>query len=67
ILISFQCKKNETATPEIQVVVMTETISSLSPDTTYYWKIEAQANNQDDFHSETLTRHFKTGSSSEQF
>jgi len=62
ILISFQCKKNETATPEIQVVEMTETIGSLSPDTTYYWKIEAHANNHDDFYSETLTRHFKTGS-----
>ena len=67
VLSSSQCKKSETATPDIKVIEMTETISKLLPDTTYYWKIEAHANNQDDFHSETLTRHFNTGSSNEQF
>ena len=63
-LFSFQCKKNETSTPEVQVVEMTETINNLLPDTTYYWKIKAHPENHDDFHSETLTRYFNTGNSS---
>ena len=64
VLFSYQCKKEETETPEVQVVEMTETINNLLPGTTYYWKIEAQPENQDDFHSETLTRNFNTGNSS---
>ena len=63
VLFSSQCKKEETPTPEVQLVEMTETISNLLSDTTYYWKIKAHPKNQDDFHSETLTRHFRTGNS----
>lgn len=63
VLLSPQCKKSETPIPEEQVVVMTETISNLSPNTTYYWKIKAQSKNQDDFSSQTLTRYFSTGNS----
>ena len=62
VLLGFQCKKNETPTPETEPIEMTETINNLLPDTTYYWKIKAHATNQDDFHTETLTRHFNTGS-----
>lgn len=56
-----QCKKDDISTQEVQVVEMTETISNLLPDTTYYWKIKAQNITQDDFCSETVTRHFNTG------
>jgi len=63
VLFSSQCKKEETPTPEVQLEEMTETISNLLPDTTYYWKIKAHAKNQDDFHSETITRYFRTGNS----
>ena len=63
VLYSFQCKKSEEPTPDTQVIEMTETIGNLSPNSTYYWKIKAYANNQGDFHSETLTRYFNTGSS----
>ena len=55
------CKKEEAHASEGQVALMTETISDLLPDTTYYWKIKAHNTGQDDFHSETLTRYFKTG------
>ncbi len=63
VLFSFQCKKEETSTPEVQVVEMSETISNLLPNTTYYWKIKACTEGQDDFRSETITRSFNTGSS----
>ena len=58
-----QCQKEETSIPEAQVAEMTITINNLLPDTTYYWKIKAQQKNQNDFHSETLSRFFSTGSS----
>lgn len=61
VLAGYQCKKIETPTPGIQVTEMTETISNLLPNTTYYWKIKAHAKDQDDFYSETLTRYFNTG------
>ena len=63
VLLNSECTKSEIPTPEIQVVEMTKTISNLSPNSTYYWKIKAHALNQDDFYSETLTRCFNTGSS----
>ena len=56
-----QCKKEETSVPEVQVIEMTETISNLLPNTTYYWRIKAHQKNQNDFHSETLTRCFSIG------
>ena len=62
VLCSSQCKKEEPLIPEVQVTEMTETISNLLPNTTYYWKIEAHQKNQINFHSETLTRCFNTGS-----
>ena len=60
VLLNSQCTKSEIPTPEIQVVEMTKTISNLSPNSTYYWKIKAHAPNQDDFYSETITRCFNT-------
>ena len=65
VFFNYQCKKEETPTPEVQVVEMTETISNLLPNTTYYWKIKAHANDQNDFYSETLTRSFSTGNSAD--
>ena len=61
IVSNYQCKKEEAPNPEVQIIEMTETISNLLPNTTYYWKIKAHANNQNDFHSETLSRSFNTG------
>ena len=63
VFLNPQCNKKETPTPEVQVVEMTETISNLLPNTTYYWKIKAHPTNQLDFHSETVTGHFDTGNS----
>ncbi len=63
VLCCTQCKKEETSITEVQVDVMTETLNNLQPNTTYYWKIKAHANDQDDFYSETLTRYFITGNS----
>ena len=64
VLFSLQCKKSDTPNLEIQVVEMAETFDNLSPNTIYYWKIKAQPENQNDFHSETLTRFFRTSNSS---
>lgn len=55
------CRKEEANASEEQLALMTETISDLLPDTTYYWKIKAHKTGQDDFYSETLTRYFETG------
>jgi hypothetical protein len=63
ILFSYQCKKEETPSPEEQVIVFTETINDLLPDTTYYWKVNAHPVIQNEFYSETLTQYFKTGKS----
>ena len=63
VLCCSQCKKEEISIPEEQIIEMTKTINNLLPNTTYYWKIQAQQKNQTDFHSETLTRFFITGSS----
>ena len=62
-LFSYQCKKEETPSPEEQVVEFTEKINGLLPDTTYYWKVKALPVIQNDFYSETLTQYFKTGKS----
>ncbi len=64
-LFSYQCKKEETPSPAEQVIEFTETINGLLPDTTYYWKVNAHAVNQDDFFSETVIQYFKTGKSNE--
>ena len=61
VLFSPQCRKEETPVPEVPVTGMTKTFNNLLPDTTYYWKIKAQQENQNDFHSETRTRSFNTG------
>ncbi len=60
VFFSTQCKNNNSPTPEVQVIEMTETFDKLLPNTTYYWKVKAHAKNQDDFHSETLVRSFIT-------
>ncbi len=60
-----QCKEEEMTIPELQITEISKTFNNLLPETTYYWKIEAQQKDQNDFHSETLTRSFKTGSSNE--
>ncbi len=64
VIFSSQCKKSEPLTPEVQVIEMTEILSDLLPNTTYYWKIEAHGVNQNHLHSETITRHFYTGGTS---
>jgi len=63
VLLSPQCKKSETPVPAIEVIEMTETISNLVPDTTYYWKVKAHQKNKDDFRTETRVRYFRTGNS----
>ena len=62
-IFSYQCKKEEAPKPEIQVIEMSKTISNLLPNTTYYWKISAHTNKQNSFYSESLTRSFHTGNS----
>ena len=59
-LFFMQCKKDEPAPEEIQLVEMNETISDLEPGTTYYWKIRAQTADQSTFISETISRYFIT-------
>ncbi|MCK4922298.1 MAG: hypothetical protein KAS71_14700 [Bacteroidales bacterium] len=59
-LFSFQCQKEQITDPEVEVIEIKETIVNLLPETTYYWKIRAHSEGQDDFYSETITRNFIT-------
>lgn len=61
ILISYQCKKSESSAPENHLIEMSETFDGLAHNTKYYWKVLANASGQEDFYSETLTRHFNVG------
>jgi hypothetical protein len=55
------CGKEDSGDPETTVTAMSESVSGLLPDTTYYWKIKACITSCDDFHSETRVRSFRTG------
>jgi len=60
-LIICECKKEDIPPAEEEVITLYETVENLLPDTTYYWKIQSQAIDQDDFQSVTLTKSFITG------
>jgi len=63
VVFNLQCKKEEIADEEDKVIIMNKTVNNLLPNTTYYWKIKSNPSYQNDFQSETITKHFITGNS----
>jgi len=62
IFIAFSNCGNEPTSPtDSDIGEMNETVQGLQPDTTYYWKIIAHTEENQDFSTESLVHTFATG------